>query len=97
VTCQLRDRPPPLRAGYTVITSSSDTQATKVIRTQAPKSRMGKNEMAWLLKMSRVLPPFLKELDASFRELQESNDQAVSPPPPTPHPRALRHSTPSHS
>jgi len=51
---------------------------------QAPKSQVGRGEMAWLMKMSRVLPPFLKELDSCYKELQDSNKQAVSPPTTTP-------------
>jgi len=45
-------------------------------RLKAPKSQVGRGEMAWLMKMSRVLPPFLKELDSCYKELQDSNKQA---------------------
>ena len=47
------------------------------INLQAPKPGITQSQMNYLLKMSRVLPPFLKDLDHSVQELRKSNTQAV--------------------
>ena len=52
-------------------------RSLKKIGVQAPKPNITESQMNYLLKMSRVLPPFLKDLDHSVQELRKSNTQAV--------------------